>query len=215
MNEITIVLAASGALLLGAMSPGPSFVLVAQTSLGASRREGVATAVGVGAGGLAFAVLALCGLIATLMAVEPLFVAAKILGAAYLLWTAVKIWRGARIPLPQVPAGTRRQVGGHRLHRAFLRGFAVQLSNPKTAIVYASVFASLLPAEPTLGLAVALICGVLVVETGWYSAVAAGLSIAVFRRVYERTKAGVDRAAAVLLGALGVKLLLSAWERPA
>ena len=37
-----------GALMLGAMSPGPSFVVVAQRAVSLSRKDGIACAVGTG-----------------------------------------------------------------------------------------------------------------------------------------------------------------------
>ena len=46
------------------------------------------------------------------------------------------------------------------------------MSNPKTAIVYASVFAAFLPASFSLGFAAALLAAVLFVETAWYALVA-------------------------------------------
>ena len=51
-----------GAILIGAISPGPSFVLVARTAIAVSRSAGMATAVGMGLGGLMFAGAALLGL---------------------------------------------------------------------------------------------------------------------------------------------------------
>lgn len=39
------------ALTLGALSPGPSFVMVARTSLAGSRADGLAAALGMGVGG--------------------------------------------------------------------------------------------------------------------------------------------------------------------
>jgi len=43
-----------GALLIGAISPGPSFVLVARTSMAASRIDGLFSAIGMGIGGVVF-----------------------------------------------------------------------------------------------------------------------------------------------------------------
>jgi threonine/homoserine/homoserine lactone efflux protein len=51
MDSSVAVLAALGAILLGAISPGPSFVLVARTAVAVSRRDALATALGMGAGG--------------------------------------------------------------------------------------------------------------------------------------------------------------------
>lgn len=119
-------------LLLGAISPGPSFVVVARTSLSSSRAAGLRVALGLGLGGLVYALLALAGLIALLAAVEWLFTMLKLAGAAYLLYLAVRLWTHARDAIgPTEP---------HRTVRSdVVRGLVVQLSNPKTAVVYASV----------------------------------------------------------------------------
>lgn len=45
---LTAIFSIVVALTLGAMSPGPSFVMVARTSLAVSRRDGLAAAVGMG-----------------------------------------------------------------------------------------------------------------------------------------------------------------------
>ncbi|VVD87194.1 threonine transporter [Pandoraea fibrosis] len=46
MTGLTAVFAVLVALWLGAMIPGPSFVLVARNAIGVSRRAGLATALG-------------------------------------------------------------------------------------------------------------------------------------------------------------------------
>ena len=56
---VTAILAA---LLVGAMSPGPSFVMVARNAIALSRRDGLATAWGMGIGGVFFSAIALVGL---------------------------------------------------------------------------------------------------------------------------------------------------------
>jgi threonine/homoserine/homoserine lactone efflux protein len=55
-----------GALLVGAVSPGPSFVLVSRIAAKFSRVDGLAAAAGMGLGGAIFAALALLGLAAVL-----------------------------------------------------------------------------------------------------------------------------------------------------
>jgi threonine/homoserine/homoserine lactone efflux protein len=40
--------------LLGATAPGPSFLVVARNAIGVSRTDGLATALGMGAGGVVF-----------------------------------------------------------------------------------------------------------------------------------------------------------------
>lgn len=207
MNDLLALLTITAALTLGVVSPGPSFVMVARTALARSRADGLAAALGMGLGGMAFALLALFGLAALLHTVPALYSALKIAGGAYLIWLGVRMWRGAREPLA-LDAGEAGATA--RPLQSFWLGFATQISNPKTAAVYASVFASLLPDPLPLASMIALPIVVFLVEAGWYAIVAIGLSAGAPRRRYLRAKATIDRVAGALMAALGVRLLVDA-----
>ncbi len=195
-----------GALAIGAISPGPSFVLVARTSIAVSRRAGLTAALGMGVGGVAFATLALLGLHALLTQVGWLYLALKIAGGLYLVHLAVRIWRAAPEPI-RVPDGAAEASGALR---SFWIGLATQISNPKTAIVYGSIFAALLPASPPAWILLALPPAVFLVETGWYAIVAVAFSAGRPRTAYLRSKAWIDRLAASVIGALGIRLVVEA-----
>jgi threonine/homoserine/homoserine lactone efflux protein len=96
--------------------------------------------------------------------------------------------------------------------RSFLLGLSTQLSNPKTAIVYTSIFAALLPHDVPASLMAILPAVVLLVETGWYAIVAVALSAASPREVYLRYKSWIDRTAGGVMMLLGVKLVSSAKQ---
>ncbi|MGN6581996.1 MAG: LysE family translocator [Bordetella sp.] len=209
MSTLIAVLSITGALCLGAMSPGPSFVLGARTSVGVSRHDGMATALGMGVGGVVFSGLALAGLYTVLAMVSWLYAALKIGGGLYLLYLASKIWRGARRPLAFDSVGPAQKAG---TKPAFWVGLATQLSNPKTAIVYGSVFVSLLPPHPATWCYVALPVVVFAVEAGWYTVVALCFSSQRPRGVYLRAKAWIDRLSAGVIAALGVRLMLTAGK---
>ena len=85
MSTTFIILSILGAVLIGAISPGPSFVLVVRTSMAASRRDGFAAALGMGVGATIFAGFALLGLHAVLRQVEWLYFGLKLLGGLYLI----------------------------------------------------------------------------------------------------------------------------------
>lgn len=93
--------------------------------------------------------------------------------------------------------------------RSIALGLATQLSNPKTAIVYAGVFAAFLPENASLAFNLTIAGLVFLVEAGWYSLVAVVLSSAGPRTAYLRFKAWVDRMAGGIMVALGLKLVLS------
>jgi threonine/homoserine/homoserine lactone efflux protein len=193
-----------GALAIGVVSPGPSFVLVARTAVAASRAAAVAAALGMGIGGVTFAGLALLGLQALLAQVGWAYVALKLAGALYLLYLASRLWRGANAPLVVATDALRR---GGGLRQSFTVGLATQLSNPKTAIVYAGVFAALLPPAPPLWLLAALPPAIFGLETGWYVIVALIFSGERPRAAYARWKRWLDRLAGLVMGALGVRLI--------
>lgn len=88
-TAILSVVTIGGALALGAMSPGPSFILVARTAVASSRRAGMGAALGMGVGSVIISLIALMGLHTLLAAVPWLWVALKTGGGVYLLWMAV------------------------------------------------------------------------------------------------------------------------------
>jgi threonine/homoserine/homoserine lactone efflux protein len=208
MDIPTSLLSISAALTLGAISPGPSFVMVARTALAESRRNGLAAAVGMGIGGVLFSVAAVAGLLALLAAVPMLYLALKLIGGAYLVHLGYRIWRDAKQPL--AIEGLAQASHAARWQRAFLLGFITQISNPKTAVVYASIFASLLPPDAPSSVLIALPVIVFLIETVWYSIVAIALSSAAPRARYLASKTWLDRAAGGIMILLGIKLLTDA-----
>lgn len=206
MQQAIMIASILGALAVGVVSPGPSFVLVARISVAVSRRDGVAAAMGMGVGGVIFASLALLGLQAVLINLPWLYTAVRLLGGAYLLYLAIMLWRGAREPIVLSDAGAPNAAAG----RSFWLGLSTQMSNPKTTIVYASVFAALLPADVPPWLFAALPPLVFPLEAGWYAIVAVAFSTARPRAAYLRAKVWIDLVAGAVIGALGLRLLYDA-----
>ncbi|MGL4196224.1 MAG: LysE family translocator, partial [Allorhizobium sp.] len=132
MTALGILLGIMIAIGIGAMSPGPSFVLVSRISVANSRLHGLAAALGMGLGGAFFAVLALAGLVALLEKVEWLYLVLKIAGGLYLIHLGIAIWRGARQPITVETADGRAALS---VSRALVLGLLTQVSNPKTAVV--------------------------------------------------------------------------------
>jgi len=207
MTATSAVFAVLVALWLGAMIPGPSFVLVARNAIGLSRRDGLATAFGMGLGGIFFGGVALAGLYSLLQTVEWLYIGLKVAGGAYLIYVASKIWRGAGNPITVDAALT---ASSSSVRKSFWIGLSTQLSNPKTAIWYGSIFAALLPQHPPLWCYFVLPPLVFAIEFGWYTIVALCFSSKGPREVYLRAKKWIDRIAAAAIAALGLRLILNA-----
>jgi threonine/homoserine/homoserine lactone efflux protein len=207
VDPILALLSILGTTAIGAMSPGPSFVIVVRASAGASRRDGLASALGMGVGGIVFAALALAGLQALLVQVSWLYLVLKVAGGAYLVYLGIRIWQGARVPL-NTSGGDRPAGGGWR--KSFAVGLATQISNPKTALWYASVFAAFLPNPIPAWMFWALPPLIFLLEAGWYAIVALAFSAARPRALYLGAKLWIDRVAGGVVGVLGGKLILEA-----
>jgi threonine/homoserine/homoserine lactone efflux protein len=206
MSEIITLASILGALAIGVMSPGPSFVLVARVAVASSRINGLATALGMGVGSVVFAFAALMGLQAVFLAVPALYIMLKILGGLYLCYLGIKIFIAAKLALAMAHIDSKQAT---TRARSLWLGFATQISNPKTAIVYASVFAAFLPTSFSSSFAVILLCGVFLIEAIWYAIVAVLLSSSKPRAVYVRYKKWLDRTAGAIMLGLGLKLITS------
>lgn len=210
MEVSAAILSIVVALTLGAMSPGPSFLMVARTALAVSRKDGLAAAVGMGVGGVFFSMVALLGLLAILATVPLLHLGLKVVGGAYLAYLGYRIWRSAQQPL--VVESSPMQNRAAQPWRSFVLGLATQVSNPKTAVVYASIFASLLPSDVPSSALVVLPIIIFAIETIWYSVVALALSAPAPRARYLASKAWFDRAAGATMSLLGIKLIFEAQQ---
>ncbi|WP_261642259.1 LysE family translocator [Erwinia mallotivora] len=193
-----------GALILGAISPGPSFILVARTAMASARRAGMGAAVGMAAGSFIISLVALLGLHTLLSAVPWLWLALKTAGGLYLLWMAFRMFRGAKQPLLM----TQGNATGQSFQRAFLTAFGTQVSNPKTAVVFAGIFAALLPPHISTVMYVSLPVISMLVDGLWYAFVAYALSSSGPRNTYLRYKAMFDRLGGSVMALLGIRLIV-------
>ena len=203
MESFLILCSIAFALVLGAVSPGPAFIYVAKNSIAVSRKHGLFTALGTGTGAALFGLLAVLGLQAILLAVPSAYLILKICGGIYLLWLAYKIIRHAKEPISMDNDPATRM----SFSQAYRSVLVVQLSNPKIAIILASVFTALLPKEiPTYYYFVLpILC--FFIDAGWYSLVAMALSAEKPRKVYLKFKKVFDRIAGGVMTILGIKLI--------
>jgi threonine/homoserine/homoserine lactone efflux protein len=195
------------ALTLGAISPGPSFLFVMRTSVAVSRRDGLLAAAGMGLGAATITTLALVGVRVLIVQVAWLYLAFKLVGGAYLVFLAWRIWQSSNKPntMPAGEASTAKIVRGP--WRSFLLALATQFSNPKTVIVISGIFAALLPAHVPAWMVAVIPPVDFLIEASWYSFVAVAMSSSGPRTIYLRAQKWIDRAAGCVLGVLGLRLI--------
>lgn len=186
-------------LLAAIASPGPSLLFLVRTTMAKGRAAGVAAAFGLGLMAALWTGAALLGLDALFTLFPWAYLAVKIVGATYLIWVAVQVWRSAHEPVHEGSATAQSKF--------FRQGMLINLGNPKSVLFAAAVIAVIFPADlsPT---AKAIIFGNhLAIEWLIQPTLAVLLSTEAVRRRYLGAKCITDRIAAGVLGALGLRLL--------
>lgn len=122
--DLWLAFAAAATALL--MIPGPTILLVVSYSLTQGRRVALAMALGVALGDFIAMTTSLMGLGALVMASAELFTVLKWVGAVYLVWMGVKLWRAtpADATIPEAAPKEARAIFAHAA--------AVTALNPKS-----------------------------------------------------------------------------------
>ncbi|WGH79594.1 LysE family translocator [Jannaschia ovalis] len=135
MPEFDTILAVALAGLALSATPGPSMLYVLSRSVGQSRSAGLASALGLGLGGMVLAVATALGLAALFAAFDWIVPALRIVGSLYLVWLGIDMIRDAR-------ASARTDLRAYGVkQRSFLeivrQGILVEVLNPKTVLFFA------------------------------------------------------------------------------
>jgi threonine/homoserine/homoserine lactone efflux protein len=196
--DATTVLMFNLAIMGALISPGPAFVVMIRSSFAGGRSAGLLTGLGLSIGAVCWSLMALLGLQVVFLAVPTAYVALKFLGAGYLIWLAVSLWRNADQPVDSAPTGL-----GHGLRL----GLITNLSNPKLVFFIAAIFTTVVPAGLPVTAKALLLANHMVLELLWYGFAAVVLTTAPMRRAYIRAKSRFDRCVAVVLGALALRVI--------
>jgi threonine/homoserine/homoserine lactone efflux protein len=206
MIDVSWLLFVLASLLL-IVTPGQDMVLVMSRSIAQGAAAGVVTAAGVSLGLVGHTVLATLGLGAVLRTSEWLFIALKLLGAAYLVYLGLTLLRTRSSEL-LVQAAPRRS-----LSRLFVDGAISNVSNPKIAVFYFAFLPQFVLPEAThptlsvfaLGLVFAALTFLVKGPVGFFAGLLSG-----WLRSRPGVLVGLYRSSGAVLIALGVKL---AFER--
>ena len=161
------ILAASTVFFLGAISPGPSLLMVIRNTIVGGRRRGVMCAVGHGIGFGLYAGAAIFGLIVLLEEAPDVFLGLQWIGIALLVWYGWLMWVHNKDPQEDSIEGEAR---------GFLEGFSIAFFNPKIALFLVAVLAQVL--ESGMTLETKLIIGFIgmAIDMAWYVLVAVFLT---------------------------------------
>jgi len=173
-NPMTAVLWTSLATVIGVwsitvISPGPNFFATAYTATAQNCRMGLFVALGISVGTFVWATGSLMGLGILFQHAAWLYQAVKIIGGLFLVYTGIRMVLTARQSIARPKAAPQALTAG----KAFWRGLIVDLSNPKAAIFFTSLFAVAVPPTAPGWFQVMIVSLVVAMAGGWYMLVAA------------------------------------------
>lgn len=187
-------------------SPGPNVLEVIRTAMATSRREGLYVAAGIATGSLIWSAFAALGLALVFVHVEIAHDGLRVLGGLYLVYLGVSTFRAARRPPPATGAGARASTGV----RAWRRGTLTNLSNPKAAVFFLSIFATLLPVDASTALRCAAVAVIVADALVWHALLAVAFSTPRAQASYLRRKGWIDRIAGSVMAGFGASFVAGA-----
>jgi threonine/homoserine/homoserine lactone efflux protein len=222
---ITAVLAFAGVAALINVTPGLDTLLVVRASAGQERRFGVAAALGILVGCLAWGIATAAGLTALLTASHLAYDTLRIAGAGYLTWLGISALVKSRrrsapstgvpsdqpAPLAESPQGEASDAvpSVRGWLTAFRSGMGTNLLNPKAGVFYMSLIPQFIPhGAPTFSTTL-LFTAVDIVELAvWYwvvSGAAHALSERIRRPSFRRR---MEQISGVVFLGFAVNLLI-------
>lgn len=203
-----------GVSLLVICTPGQDTALTIRNTLLGGRRGGASTAVGVAAGQSVWTVATSAGLAVVLMASGPLFLAIRLLGAAYLVYLGCRSL--LRSAAKKNPEDQRVDGSPERLAptTAFWQGLLSNLSNGKMVAFFISLLPQFAAPHPSFVLLLALGINFSLLTLAWLT----GYAFAVERMSSLLRRLSVRRMMDAILGAvlvgLGMRLSAEALSAP-
>jgi threonine/homoserine/homoserine lactone efflux protein len=193
-----------GISILVIVTPGPDTAVTIRNALLGGRSGGVATAFGVAAGQAMWALATSAGIVALLVASEPVFEAVKLAGAAYLVVLGAQALlaavRGGAAAVATTGLAPRRLPPGV----AFRQGLISDLGNPKMAVFFSSLLPQFAPPGETMfGTLVLLGASFCLLTLAWltaYACLIAGAGDLLRRPAIRRAVEAVTGTVLILLG---------------
>ena len=202
------------AALVASASPGPATLAIAGASMNSGRARGLALAAGVLTGSLMWSTAAALGMGALLLANVWAFEVMRYVGGAYLGWLA---WKSARSALRPGGTGDRAagadtgQTGGETrgapsARRAYARGLALHLTNPKAILFFGSLYAVGIPPSATAGDVLVVLLSVGTISAVVFHGYALLFSTPPLIAAYGRARRWFDGFCAVFFGLAAFKI---------
>ena len=200
--EMWLAFAAASAVMLAI--PGPTVLLVVAYALGQGKRAAAATTAGVALGDFTAMTASLLGLGVLLATSAALFTLLKWVGAAYLIYLGIKLWR-TPLAAAEMPETAPIKSGRMLAHTSLVTAL-----NPKSIVFFVAFLPQFIdPARPLLGQFIVMEATFLVLATlnaAAYAGLATSARRLIRRPAVQRTVNRIGGSLLIGAGLLTVSL---------
>lgn len=183
--------------------PGPNNFMLMRFGMKHGRAVAEASGLGTTLSCVVWCGLAAVGLAALLAAAPWLYKILRVGGGLYLLYFAWTLWRAPKQAVAE-PDGPTPALSWRS---AFWQGFAINMTNPKSVLYFASIFSAYVGPHTPVWVQASAVGICLVTCQAWQSAMAWLFSTRRAAGAYAKAQRPLDRAAGTLMGAFGLSLL--------
>lgn len=187
------------------ISPGPSNLYVMARSIAQGISGGIAATVGLAVGGLVHVVATVLGL-STLFKYSPtLYMAMKLLGAAYLVYLGIQYFLTKSVS--DTISSSKGHLAPKKRTNIFYESVIVEVSNPKTALFFLAFLPQfVVPEAGTIETQLLILGGIVVVTAIPCDLLVAFFSTRMTRWIKDNPKAQIiqNRVSGTILAAMGL-----------
>jgi len=193
--------------LLGAMSPGPDFVIVTKNSLAGSRRLGILTGLGVACALLVHITYTSLGLAVIIHESKVLYLIVKIVGAVYLTYLGIQMIRHRKA----TPSSEKKEHGHQKLttKKAFFSGLLCNLLNPKASLFIMGLFTQVIEPNTSLRTLVLISFEIMVITFIWFAFLSYILTHEAFSQKFRAFQSHLNLIMGILLIGFAFRILFS------
>ena len=196
--EISALLPILVVLVLGAMSPGPSLVVLLRNTIEGGKARGVSCGIGHGIGFGIYAFVAIAGIAQLKASASNAATLLEITGGIFLLFLAAMMFKGSG----------EESVHKRSTRRGFTEGFLIAFLNPKILVFLIAIFSQFVQPEFTWVERLTIAVIAMLIDGGWYVLVSLLISETKALSKLQQHARGFEMTMATVLMCLGIWIIL-------
>lgn len=186
--------------MVGAISPGPSWVLIINKSLSAGKMGGFLTSIGHGVGIALYALIANIGIGVILNTNIILFNGIKIFSIIFLMYLGYKSFQSKPVSLIEQKLNTGI--------KSFLEGLSFALLNPKVLIWFIAIYSQFMSPSNALIFNFILIAAAGIIDMGWYCLLVILVTSSSFIKLVQNKISLIQKLTGIIFISIGIFLLI-------